>query len=190
MSKLIVALGNPGTSYEQTRHNIGWQVFEKITFKDKLVWKEKFKGLYAQLRYEGDQCIFLKPQTYMNLSGESVRLAMDFFKVNINEIIVVHDEIDLPFGSIQLKKGGGFAGNNGLKSIFQHTSDKDFHRLRMGIGRPTHGDVSGHVLGKFNEDEKARIDEFLELGFEALECYLKEGFKKAQNKYSKKNINF
>ncbi|CAM9895010.1 unnamed protein product, partial [Chrysoparadoxa australica] len=186
--KLIVALGNPGREYEETRHNIGWQVFEHLSFKSDLTWKEKFKGEFALINLKGEQIIFLKPQTYMNLSGESVRPAMDFYKVELNDVLVVHDEIDLPYGTLHLKKGGGLAGNNGLKSIVQHVSDQNFLRLRMGVGRPRFGEVSAHVLGKFNSDEGAVLEDFLKLGAEALEFYLKQGFQKAQNKYSKKSI--
>lgn len=188
MAKLIVALGNPGREYEETRHNIGWKVFEHLTFERDLVWKEKFKGEFALTNIKGEQYIFLKPQTFMNLSGESVRPAMDFYKVALSDVIVIHDEIDLPYGTIHLKKGGGLAGNNGLKSIVQHVSDQNFLRLRMGVGRPAFGEVSSHVLGKFTSDEAALLEDFLKLGAEALEFFIKQGFQKAQNKYSKKSV--
>ncbi|MCF8058047.1 MAG: aminoacyl-tRNA hydrolase [Bacteriovoracaceae bacterium] len=188
MPLLIVALGNPGSQYEETRHNIGWKVFDELSFQKELAWKEKFKGFFALKNFKDDQVIFLKPQTFMNLSGESVRPAMDFYKVPIENVLVIHDEIDLPFGTIHLKKGGGLAGNNGLKSIAQHSPNQDFLRLRMGIARPKFGEVSAHVLGQFSEDEKPFLDEFTKLGAEALEYFLKSGFQKAQNKYSKKTV--
>lgn len=188
MAFLVVGLGNPGSQYEETRHNIAWKVFEKLSFADDLFWKDKFKGLFAQKNIKDEQVIFLKPQTYMNLSGESVRPAMDFFKVEIDQVLVVHDEIDLPFGTVHLKKGGGLAGNNGLKSIAQHLPNQNFLRLRMGVGRPKFGDVSAHVLGKFNEEESSWMDDFTELGAKAVEMFLKSGFQRAQNKFSKKSV--
>ncbi len=188
MAILIVALGNPGREYEETRHNIGWKVFDYLSFEKDLNWKEKFKGLFSLTNIKDEQVIFLKPQTYMNLSGESVRPAMDFYKVPIENILVIHDEIDLPFGTIHLKMGGGLAGNNGLKSLAQHLPNQNFLRLRMGVGRPKYGEVSAHVLGQFNEDEKPHLEDFSKLGAEALEFYLKSGFQKAQNKYSKKTV--
>ena len=188
MTKLVIGLGNPGREYEETRHNIAWLLFERLSFRDKLIWKEKFKGLFCVMTLFDEQTVFLKPQTYMNLSGESVRPAMDFFKVGLEDILVVHDEIDLPFGTVHLKSGGGLAGNNGLKSINQHLGTKEFKRLRMGVGRPQFGDVSSHVLGQFGPEEKPLLDDFNDLGARALESYLKIGFQKAQNKFSKKTV--
>lgn len=188
MALLIVGLGNPGLQYEDTRHNIAWKTLEALSFYDELNWKEKFKGLFSQKNIKDHQCIFLKPQTYMNLSGESVRPAMDFFKVDFNDVLVVHDEIDLPFGTVHLKKGGGLAGNKGLKSIAQHLPNANFLRLRMGVGRPKFGEVSAHVLGQFNEEEKPWLEDFNKLGASAIEMYIKSGFQRAQNKFSKKSI--
>mgnify|MGYP000011674669 CR=1 FL=1 len=189
MARLIVALGNPGREYVDTRHNIGWLLFDRWPLANELHWKEKFKGLFALTTIKGEQVVLLKPQTYMNLSGESVRPAMDFFKVDVNDVLVVHDEIDLPFGTLHLKKGGGLAGNNGLKSMAQHLPNQNFLRLRMGVGKPKYGDVASHVLGKFNKDEEEPfLEDFLDLGAKALEFYLKQGFQKAQNKYSKKSV--
>ncbi|MEC7274753.1 MAG: aminoacyl-tRNA hydrolase [Bdellovibrionota bacterium] len=189
MARLIVALGNPGREYVDTRHNIGWLLFDRWPLANELHWKEKFKGLFGLTTIKGEQVILLKPQTYMNLSGESVRPAMEFFKVDVNDVLVVHDEIDLPFGTLHLKKGGGLAGNNGLKSMAQHLPNQNFLRLRMGVGKPKFGDVASHVLGKFNKDEEEPfLEDFLDLGAKALEFYLKQGFQKAQNKYSKKSV--
>lgn len=188
MTKLVVALGNPGREYENTRHNVGWKALEHLSFWNDLSWKEKFKGLFAQKSINGEQTIFLMPQTYMNLSGESVRPAMDFFKVSVEDLLVIHDEIDLPYGTLAVKTGGGLAGNNGLKSINQHLSTKDFHRIRIGVGRPKFGDVSAHVLGQFTEEEKINLDDLLNLAAEAIEYYLKHGIKKAQNTFSKKSV--
>ena len=123
MDKLIVGLGNYGTKYESTRHNIGWDIFEYLSFKDRLIWKEKFKGVFASHSVNGVKYHFLKPQTYMNLSGESVAPLCSFFKVKIEDILVLHDELDLPFGTVAFKKGGGLAGHNGLKSTTRRAGE-------------------------------------------------------------------
>src|SRR5690554_71944 len=135
MIKLVVGVGNPGAEYELTRHNIAWILFEFLPQLENAVWKSKFKGQYADVSQQGEKVYFLKPETYMNLSGESVGPLCSFFKIRPEEVLVVHDEVDLPFGRIQFKKGGGFAGHNGLKPIAQHLGTPDFYRMRMGIGR-------------------------------------------------------
>jgi PTH1 family peptidyl-tRNA hydrolase len=128
------------------------------------------------------------PQTFMNLSGESVVPAMKFFKVPIDNVLVVHDELDLPFGTLALKKSGGLAGHNGLKSIAELAGSRDFLRLRMGIGRPSHGNISAWVLSPFSEEEKINLESFLKGGSQALELFLESGFEKALRHFSKKKI--
>jgi PTH1 family peptidyl-tRNA hydrolase len=188
MSYLIVGLGNPGSQYEYTRHNIGWDVFEKLPFYGDLLWKEKFKGLFASIDYEGEKFYFLKPQTYMNLSGESVIPFANYFKIQQENILVIHDELDLPFGTIAFKNGGGLAGHNGLKSIAAQLGNQNFRRLRMGIGRPPRGSVSDWVLNRFQGDEAIAVDEYLEKSSMALISYMKNGFEKAAQRYSRKNL--
>ncbi len=117
MDRLVIGLGNPGVKYHHSRHNIGWDVFEELSFSNQLKWNEKFKGLYTVYNNGAEKIYFLKPQTFMNLSGESVQPLMAFFKIPIENILVIHDELDLPFGTIAFKKGGGLAGHNGLTSI-------------------------------------------------------------------------
>lgn len=185
---LIVALGNPGRQYENTRHNLGWIIVDNLPFCSSLRWKEKFKGHYFKTNEFDDDFIYLKPQTFMNLSGESVRPAMDFFKIDVDDILVIHDELDLPFGSLSFKDGGGLAGHNGLKSIAAQLGTQKFKRLRLGIGRPKYGDVSNHVLSPFSSDESALLDDYCRLGAEALDSYMKVGFGKTANKFSKKSI--
>ncbi|MBT3585554.1 MAG: aminoacyl-tRNA hydrolase [Halobacteriovoraceae bacterium] len=188
MTVLIVGLGNPGREYEDTRHNIGWQVLEYLSFHGGLVWKEKFKGLYAQTEFAGQKVYLLKPHTYMNLSGESVLPLMQFFKVEKSELLVAQDEIDLPFGSIQLKNGGGLAGHNGLKSIASKLGGQDFYRIRLGVGRPVHGDVSSWVLSKYNNDDAILLEKFLKEGAKAIEAFIEKGFDSAQRSYSNKKV--
>lgn len=188
MEKLIVGLGNYGSKYESTRHNIGWDVFQHLSFSSQLNWKEKFKGLFTTYSSADDKFHFLMPQTYMNLSGESVQPLTSFFKVGIEDILVLHDELDLPFGTIAFKKGGGLAGHNGLKSIAQCMGSQNFLRLRIGIGRPQHGNVSSWVLSKFTEMEQAHMEDVLKECAKAVEMYIDKGFDKAAGQYSRKKI--
>ena len=188
MDRLIIGLGNPGAKYHHSKHNIGWDVFEELSFSNELKWTEKFKGHYSVYNSGGDKIYFLKPQTFMNLSGESVAPLMSFFKIQLENILVVHDELDLPFGTIAFKKGGGLAGHNGLKSITAHLSSQDFKRVRIGIGRPVHGDVSNWVLSGFSGEDKDFFRGYLQEGAKALEEYIKVGFDKAATTYSKKKV--
>jgi peptidyl-tRNA hydrolase, PTH1 family len=184
---LIIALGNPGREYEHTRHNIAWNLIEECPFFRNVTWKEKFKGLYSVVEHGAHKIYVLKPQTFMNLSGESVRPMMDFFKIQKGDILVVHDELDLPFGTLGFKPGGGLAGHNGLKSIAQHLGDGEFSRLRLGIGRPEFGSVSNWVLSRFSPNEQAMLTDYFDVASQALECYIEKGFSKAASLFSKKN---
>ncbi len=188
MIKLVVALGNPGIEYEMTRHNIAWLLLDCFDALENKPWKEKFKGLYTELSVLGEKRYFLKPMTYMNLSGESVLPLCQFYKIKAEEVLVVQDEIDLSFGQIMFKKGGGLAGHNGLKSIAQHLGSSDFLRLRMGIGRPIHGSVSSWVLGKFPTEQDIELNKVIKEKYEALSLALEKCFEKAASKYSKKNF--
>ena len=188
MDRLIIGLGNPGVKYHRTRHNIGWDSFEGLNFYSDLKWTDKFKGHYASYSVGPDKIYFLKPQTFMNLSGESVLPLMNFFKITMDNILVVHDELDLPFGTIAFKKGGGLAGHNGLKSIAAVLGSQDFKRLRLGIGRPVHGDVSNWVLSGYTGEDKDFFPAYIEGIAKALEEYINVGFDKAATQYSKKKI--
>jgi len=145
MLQLVIFLGNPGTEYARNRHNAGWMLAEVLPFFPMLDWQKKFKSLYASLDDIGKflpddlpprKLHFIKPQTYMNLSGESAHAAASFYKISVKEIIVVHDEIELPFGTLSLKFSGGLGGHNGLRSMKDRFGSADFWRLRIGIGRP------------------------------------------------------
>ncbi len=188
MDRLIVGLGNPGAKYHNSRHNIGWDVFEELNFFKDLKWNDKFKGQFAVHQNGTDKIYLLKPQTFMNLSGESVQPLMNFYKIDFENILVVHDELDLPFGTIAFKKGGGLAGHNGLKSIAAHLATQEFKRVRMGIGRPVHGDVSNWVLSGYTGEDKDFFKPYLQGAALALEDYIKLGFEKAATQYSKKKI--
>ena len=190
---MIVGLGNPGSKYRGTRHNIGFDVVDAFWLKHGGArGKNKFKADYGKLEIAGDPVVLLKPQTFMNLSGESVQPAAAFFKLKPQEIIVVHDELDLPLGRIRLKRGGGTGGHNGLKSIKQHLRTPDFFRLRFGIGRPVfenaegekvNGDVSSYVLGSFSSVEQDRVPAGIDLCCSILESVLKDGPQAAMTRW-------
>jgi len=185
---LVAVLGNPGTQYETTRHNIAWQMVEYLSFFDDLDWKEKFKGEYASVSIDGDKVYFLAPQTYMNRSGDSLLPMMQFFKIPMEEILVVHDELELDFGVLGFKQGGGLAGHNGLRSIASVLGTRDFKRLRLGISRPSHSDITSYVLGKFSMDERAVLPTFLEGAANLLEKCLSEDFVVMARQYRKEKI--
>lgn len=188
MTKLIVGLGNPGSEYKNTRHNIAWETFENLSFFNDLRWIEKNKGLHATKDIDGEKYIFLMPQTYMNLSGESVAPFANFYKILLEDILVIHDELDLNFGTVAFKDGGGLAGHNGLKSIAQCLGKQNFKRLRLGIGRPVHGSVSSWVLSGYHGEDKEFIGNYLEGAAKAIEQYIEKGFQSAARTYSKKKI--
>jgi PTH1 family peptidyl-tRNA hydrolase len=167
MLQLAVFLGNPGSKYKNNRHNAAWMLAEALPFYSSLDWQKKFKGLYATK----DSFHFLKPQTFMNLSGESALAAASFYKIKLEEIIVIHDEIELPFGTLSLKFSGGMGGHNGLRSMKASFGSADFWRLRVGIGRP-----DGRMPGKGGNPESSLaaniadwvLNEFTQLETESL----------------------
>ena len=188
MIKLIVALGNPGQEYAATRHNIAWQVLEHLSFLDSLSWQSKFKGEYSTQSIGGEKIFLLKPQTFMNKSGESVQSFAHFFKITFDEILVIHDDIELDFGVVGFKTGGGLAGHNGLRSIANSLGTRDFKRMRLGISRPRHGKVEAYVLGKFSDDEKIVLPMYLEKAANMLEQCLNEKFNTIERNFKKENL--
>jgi len=188
MIKLITSLGNPGRQYVSTRHNIGWMVLDYFSFYSSLNWQKKFKGEFASISINGEKIILLKPETYMNKSGESVQAAMQFFKIKKEEILILHDCLELDFGIVSIKNGGGLAGHNGLRSITSSLGTKEFKRVRLGISKPSHGDISSYVLGKFSEDENAHLPLFLKGAAEVVETILDKGFDSTERIYRKKRI--
>ena len=178
---LIVGLGNPGPRYENTRHNIGFLAVDEIASRQGLqVTSKKFNGLYGQGSANGSVPItLLKPQTFMNLSGQSVQPCAHFFKIPVKRIIVIHDELDIPFGTIKLKEGGGHAGHNGLKSLINRLGSRDFIRVRVGIGRPQRQAVSDYVLSSFSTDENPWVGDVCRQVADDLDLILRDGIKKA-----------
>lgn len=186
---LVAALGNIGNQYETTRHNIAWQLIEYLPFYNELNWQEKFNGLYATYTIDGEKVYFIKPQTFMNLSGRSVGPLMQFFKIDPARLLVIHDELELDFGVMGFKSGGGLAGHNGLRSVAQVLGTQDFQRMRMGIGRPAHPDITSYVLGNFSPDERIELPTYLEKSAGILaECLAAASFGNMLKKHRKTRL--
>jgi peptidyl-tRNA hydrolase, PTH1 family len=187
MFQLIVGVGNPGSQYAETKHNIAWMLLDDLPLFKNATWKSKFKGLYAEGSLKGQKYYALKPQTFMNLSGESVQPFAAFFKVPASSILVIHDELDIPFGQLHFKMGGGLAGHNGLKSIAACLGTDQFARMRIGIGRPPHGDVSNWVLSPFDKEERGQLPLLLEKLHDPLITAMVDGLGKV-GIFNKKNL--
>ena len=181
---LIVGLGNPGPTYETTRHNIGFMVIDELTRRQN-AQKLSSASFNGEL-FKFSNHFLLKPLTFMNLSGDSIVAVKKFYK--IEEVVVIHDDLDLPFGTLRFKHGGGHGGHNGLRSTDDRIS-KEYTRVRMGIGKPEHkGEVSSYVLGSFNPDEKAHIRDWIIHTCEAVEFLLENSMEDASSKYTIKKF--
>ncbi len=184
--KLIVGLGNPGNEYTNTRHNIGFYYLDLLVDKLKLSYKEKFDGLYVKTKINGNDVIFLKPQTYMNLSGESVVKFVNYFKIKNEDILVIHDDLDLDFGRIKLKENGSSGGHNGIKNIIVNLNSEDFKRLKIGISNNKEFDTKDYVLGKFSKEEREIIVKNEEKILNILLDYFKLSFIDLMSKYNRR----
>jgi PTH1 family peptidyl-tRNA hydrolase len=183
---LIVGLGNPERKYERNRHNVGFRVLDEIARAAKLDWGRKFSGELAQGELGATKVGILKPLTFMNLSGDAVAAAARFFKVSVEEIVVVHDELDLEFGRLQVKRGGGTAGHNGLRSIAEHLGP-DFSRVRIGVGRPPAGrDGASWVLADFSAEEETALQDLVPKAAEAARMIAVDGVPTAMNHFNRR----
>ncbi len=182
---LIVGLGNPGKKYSGNRHNAGFMTADSLRDREGLPdYKEKVSGVWSRGLVFGHEVVLLKPMTFMNLSGDSVQPASAFFKVAPAEIIVVHDELDVPFGEVRLKMGGGHAGHNGLRSLIERLGTPDFARVRVGVGRPPpdfKGDVADFVLQDFDAVERAQAPDLIERARDAVKRLVQDGTSAAMN---------
>lgn len=192
MANLIVGLGNPGKRYGATRHNIGFMVLEKLAKEWEVELKYKsFNALWGKRTIAGKNLLLAKPQTFMNLSGTAVRQLQSFFKTDISNLIVIHDDLDLPFGAIRLKSGGGTAGHKGLASIESNLGTSGFMRVRLGIGKPVDKSrIEGYVLEPFRKEEQEVLPEVISRAADACAEIVLNGLQKAIGKYQTKNINF
>lgn len=188
-TKLIVGLGNPGPNYTWTRHNAGFMVLDRLAAETGIkVVKKNFSGLVGEGEFRGDRLILLKPQTFMNLSGRSVQGALHFYKLSLSDMLVIHDELDIAFGKVKLKEGGGHGGHNGLRSLQQCLGGGEFARLRVGVGRPVHGDPADYVLSPFRKDEIDSLPRLLDSLVELLELVIAEGLPKAMSLFNNKDL--
>jgi len=192
MDYLIIGLGNPGKRYETTRHNIGFMVLEKLARRLEIALKQKsFNALWGKGTIDGKNILLAKPQTFMNLSGTATRQLQSFFKTDISNLIVIHDDLDLPFGSVRLKAGGGTAGHKGLASIETNLGTSGFMRVRLGIGKPVDKSrIEGYVLEPFGKEEKIVLPDVLGRATDASAEIVLNGLQQAVSKYQTKNINF
>ncbi len=185
---LIVGLGNPGKQYEQTRHNIGFDVIDYMANKYNIdVNREKFKGICGEGFIENKKVILLKPLTYMNLSGESIRELANFYKLEDDEIIVVYDDISLDIGRLRIREKGSAGGHNGIKSIIQNLGGDKFPRVKVGVGQPKDNLVN-HVLGKFSKEDREHIEKVIPVVSDAIVEIVKKDAKESMNKFNGVNI--
>ena len=186
---IIVGLGNPGREYGNTRHNIGWDVIDVLADRAHIdVLEKKHKAIIGKGVIAGQKCILAKPQTYMNLSGESVRELVDYYKVDEEaELIEISDDVSLEVGQIRIRKKGSAGGHNGLKSIIGHLGHDTFQRVKMGVGEKPKGyDLADWVLGHFNKEDRAMMDDATKRAAEAIELMMTEGADVAMNRYNRK----
>lgn len=186
--KIIVGLGNPGSEYAATRHNVGFMTIDALAAKYNVtVWRNKFSAQIGECVIGEEKVLLVKPQTYMNLSGEAVGPLLNWYKLESSDLAVIHDDLDLEAGAARIRIKGSSGGHNGIKSILAHIGTEDFARFRIGISRPPQGwTVVDHVLAKFSDADRASVDDIIEKIVPALECFVKNGVQLAMNRYNVK----
>lgn len=180
---LIIGLGNPGRQYEDTRHNIGFMLLDRMAAAEGSIFKSepKFQAHFTKL---GDGTMLMKPQTFMNLSGRAVRQFLTFYKLDLERILVVYDDVALPLGHLRFREKGSAGGHNGIKSLIEHLGGDGFSRLKMGIGAASSGGMTGHVLGKFAPDERDELENMLATAREAVQLSRSQGIALASNRFN------
>ena len=184
---LIVGLGNPGQKYEKTRHNMGFLTVDLLAEKQGVkLNKVKFKSAYNIMTFAGAKCLVMKPQTYMNLSGEAVREAVQFYKLPADHVLVIYDDISLPVGKLRVRPTGSAGGHNGIKNIIAHLGTQDFPRVKIGTGAPAGGgaDMIDWVIGEPSKAEKKVLLESFERAIDAAACIIEHGCQKAMNDFN------
>jgi PTH1 family peptidyl-tRNA hydrolase len=183
---LIIGLGNPGREYEMTRHNIGFLVIDRLAERWGVdVNKYKFKALLGEYRKPHEKIVLIKPQTFMNLSGNAVRSFYQFYKAPLTQVMVIFDDLDLPFGNIRIRKSGGSSGQKGMKSIIEQLGTEEFPRIRVGLGRPP-GKMNSadFILNKFKTTEKKDLEFILDKCVDVVECFIENGLDTTMNRYN------
>lgn len=184
---LVVGLGNPGTRYSRTPHNVGFRVLDRLA-PQTTQWSERFGGELFVTQVDAQPLVLLKPLTFMNDSGKSVRQAMSFFEISVGSTLVVHDELDLPLGAVKLKRGGGEAGHHGLQSVSAEVGSRDFLRLRVGVGKPAAGKISDFLLQPLEPAAEQQLQGALSLACDALELVAREGVERAMNQVNRQAV--
>lgn len=185
--RLIVGLGNPGREYEKTRHNMGFEAIDIIAhFLNVKIDKNKYQGLYAEVNFAGEKVILLKPQSYINLSGEVVSKFLHYYKIPVSNLLIISDDLDLEVGKIKLKYRGSSGGHNGLKNIEMHLCTQEYKRLKIGISNNKLLDTKDYVLGKISLEEREKIEKVMEKIPSIFEDYMHLSFDNVMNKYNKK----
>jgi len=183
--KLIVGLGNPGAEYAGTRHNVGFEVIAELAKRHSItVTKRDFKAVFGDGTIAGERVLLARPMTYMNLSGEAVAAILRFYKIEVEDLIVILDDVALPVGQLRLRYKGSAGGQNGLKNVIQHLGTEEIARIRIGVGGAQPGGLVGHVLSKFRKEEQETIQIAYQVAADAVEYTLKEGFENAMNRYN------
>lgn len=189
--KLAAGLGNPGSRYQSNRHNIGFMILDRLADQHRIgMAQQRFGAFFGKGVIAGHPLVLVKPQEYMNRSGAAVKKFFDYFRIAVSDVIVVHDDLDLPFGVIRMKSGGGSGGHKGLTSVIDHLGDVDFNRMRFGVGKPDRREmVEGYVLSPFSADEMDRLPQLIATATEMLTEMLFSGIQAAMCKYHGKTIN-
>lgn len=184
--KMVVGLGNPGKEYENTRHNVGFMVLDNWMNKHNFTFdKNKLNGLYSIIKYNNEDVLVLKPLSFMNLSGTVIRAFINYYKIDVNDLLVIYDDKDIALGSVKLKKNGSSAGHNGIKNIIENLKTENFKRLKVGLSK-NNVDMVSFVLGKFNNDEMCKLNVVLNETNDILDDYFVMTFDNLMNKYNKK----
>ena len=184
---LLVCLGNPGKEYEATRHNVGFMAADELARRENVkINKLRYRALAGEVRLAGQRVLVIKPQTYMNLSGEAVKLAGGFYKIPPERVLVISDDVALPLGKLRIRAGGSAGGHNGLKNIIAHLGTDQFPRIRVGVGAPAHPEreMVDWVIGRFTAQEKKAVEEAVGRAVDAAACVMEKGVGEAQNRYN------
>lgn len=185
---LLAGLGNPGRTYENTRHNVGFDTIELFSEKHGIaVNKSKHRALIGEGAFKGKKVVLAKPQTYMNLSGESIRDIIEWYRIPLQNAILIYDDTDLPAGRIRIRPKGSSGTHNGMKSVIYHLRSEEFPRIRIGIGAPSEGwDLAAYVLGKFGKEERKTVDESIIMAVKAAEAIIESGVESAMNLFNRR----
>jgi PTH1 family peptidyl-tRNA hydrolase len=183
--RIVVGLGNPGSRYAETRHNVGFMVVDALAESARAErFRSRFQADVAELREDEATILLIKPQTYMNLSGQAVRQVVDFYQVPLEDVLVVCDDINLPLGRLRFRARGSHGGHNGLRDIQNHLGTSEYPRLRLGVGAPDEDEAIDHVLGRFRPAERPLIEEAVAMAVQGVALWWKEGIQKSMNEYN------